>query len=316
VTILNNYNTDNEYVSSLNRSKISAKSQKRFYPDSILWLILKKTKELLSGIKAYAREIFVGRTFVKKIIFAKNSKIGKPALVIGGGPSCNNISPADLERFQTLGGEIFVVNHWNDNSNLSSIIPDHIVFSCPSTMNRKNMDEKQNRLQAYLLSNKKIKIYCPILRVKEISELTKSNNVVGFIDSEMRTFSNNIAPIFPRGYISNTLYKALGIALWFNYDQIYLIGMDNTYPRTIYSDVKNSVLNLEEHGGQDDEVLDFSELYSGIGDYLLEISYLFYDAKKFNKKNKIVNLDIYSLTDAFVKMPLSVWRTKLWKKYD
>lgn len=99
-----------------------------------------------------------------------------------------------------------------------------------------------------------------------------------------------------------TLYKALAYALWFGYKNIYILGMDNTYPRNLFSDKDNNILNLEIHSSTNDYVLDMTKLYGCIGDVLVEISQIFHDAKKFSNKS-IINLDPYSLTDAFKKSP-------------
>jgi hypothetical protein len=114
-------------------------------------------------------------------------------------------------------------------------------------------------------------------------------------------WSKNINPLFPRGYLSMTLYKALSLALWFDYDRIFVLGMDNTYPRNVYCDRRNRILNLEVHAGTEDYTADWGDVYGSMGDLLFELSHLFYDARKFAPNARIVNLDPYSLTDAFEK---------------
>jgi hypothetical protein len=101
-----------------------------------------------------------------------------------------------------------------------------------------------------------------------------------------------------------TLYKALSVAIWLGYDRIYVLGMDNTYPRNVYCDRDNRVLNLEIHAGREDYAADWSRLYRGVGDLIYELAYLFYDARKFAAAGRVVNLDPYSLTDAFPKVSI------------
>jgi hypothetical protein len=62
------------------------------------------------------------------------------------------------------------------------------------------------------------------------------------------------------------------------------------------------VLNLEVHAGREDYTADMGDLYGSVGDMLHELAYLFYDARKFARSDRIVNLDPYSLTDAFPKV--------------
>jgi len=98
-----------------------------------------------------------------------------------------------------------------------------------------------------------------------------------------------------------TLYKALAWGVYLGYSKIGLIGMDNTYPRNLYCDENNNVLNLETHAGKDDFVVDQSSLYPTMASALQELFLIFRDLERFPQRN-IVNLDRYSLTDRFKKV--------------
>ena len=156
-----------------------------------------------------------------------------------------------------------------------------------------------------MLKNVSVMIACPLERCSELSEIFGKERILGFADQELRMWTNNINPIFPRGYLSMTLYKALALAIWFNYRKIYIIGMDNTYPRNIYCDQNNKFMNHEIHSGVKDFLFDQSALYKSIGDGITEIAQIFYDVRKF-KNEKIINLDPYSLTDVFLKIDKSI----------
>ena len=67
----------------------------------------------------------------------------------------------------------------------------------------------------------------------------------------------------------------------------------------------NSILNLENHAGIKNSILDMTNLYGSFSDALIEISYLFKDIEKFSKFKNIYNLDIYSLTNVFKKFSFS-----------
>ena len=103
-----------------------------------------------------------------------------------------------------------------------------------------------------------------------------------------------------------TLYKALAMANWFGYQKIFVIGMDNTYPRDLYCDSQNKILMLENHTGEVDSVDDRSYMYDCVGDALAHLALLFFDAYKFSNA-KTRNLDPYSLTDAFKKVESRDW---------
>jgi len=160
------------------------------------------------------------------------------------------------------------------------------------------------RLKQYLLDNPTTKILCPIRRYNDISGTFGADRVMAFCDSDLRHWWSNVNPLFPRGYISMTLYKALAVASWLGYQKIFVLGMDNTYPRNVYCDRDNRILNLEVHAGRTDYVADIADLYGSMGDMVHELAYLFYDARKFAVNDRIVNLDPYSLTDAFPKVAI------------
>ena len=69
--------------------------------------------------------------------------------------------------------------------------------------------------------------------------------------------------------------------------------MDNTYPRNLYCDEQNHVLNLDIHAGLDDYATDQSALYPSIAECLRAIYILFKDLELFPSAG-VVNLDKYS----------------------
>ena len=158
------------------------------------------------------------------------------------------------------------------------------------------------------MANDSIIIACPIRRCGELSKRYGEHRVIGFVDSELRMWNKNLNPLLPRGYLSMTLYKSLALAIWFGYEKIFIIGMDNTYPRTVYCNLDNKFINHEIHAAGADFAVDMSGMYGTVGDGIVDISLLFYDARKFTREN-VINLDQYSLTDAFKKIPFEDWCT-------
>ena len=57
----------------------------------------------------------------------------------------------------------------------------------------------------------------------------------------------------------------------------------------------------ETHAGIDKEVVDFSRAYDGVAAYLSHLALMFHHLEYFSRPN-VVNLDIFSLTDAFPKV--------------
>lgn len=307
-----NYLRENEYILSLKRV-ISDGKERSYDIDSLRWIIKKKFSSLLSGLSTYLQEILKTRKTLLKTYLSKNIGVGRYALILGNGPSQGYLSLDDLKNFKQQKGDVFVINFWNENKLISNFIPDFLVISDPLTLSSFGEDIlgiKNTKLHSYLMKNEEIKILCPTLRSIELNEIYGLNRVLGFSDADLRLWTNNYCPILPRGYVSMTIFKALAMAHWFNYERIYVLGMDNTYPRNIYCDKENKFINHEVHSGADDFAIDFSRIYGTISDGLIEISYIFRDAYKF-KSDKVINLDEYSLTDAFKKINFRIWSQNL-----
>ena len=80
--------------------------------------------------------------------------------------------------------------------------------------------------------------------------------------------------------------------------------MDNTYPRDLYCDESNRVLNHEVHAGISDYACDQSDVYPTVAAAVYDIYRLFKDLELF-PNSSVYNLDSYSLTDRFKKVSFS-----------
>jgi hypothetical protein len=301
------YLAENRRVLSLERH-VHGGLNVRYWPSSAHWLILYKFQQYRFARKQYRHEKRVGARWLEALRGLEGSKAGRSALMIGNGPSQGYITGPILSRFLASGGEAFAVNYWQENATLSQVAPSYLVISDPFTLKKPAQGDpispKNLALHDYLMEHDHTKIVCPVARCDEIASQFGDERVVGFIDAELRWSSKSISPLKPRGYLSMTLYKALAMAIHLGYSKIFIIGMDNTYPRDIYCDENNRILRRETHAGADDWLLDVGGCYGGMGDLLVTISHLFYDLKKFRPAtSEILNLDPYSLTDAFPKAP-------------
>lgn len=302
------YIHENEYVHSLPVRIINGK--KIIYKNkSIFWLIKSKLSNLKDGLFFYIKELLVGyRDLVQTYRLKGNCKT-KYALVIGNGPTQGYLTQELLQEIKDHEIEVFAINFWNENEQLSKVVPDYFVISDPLTLKMGLSDDflyqKNKALLTYLTKSPQIQIFCPVRRCKELRELFGKERIHGFADAQLEYWTKNISPIFPRGYVGMTLYKSLAIAKWLGYEKIFVIGMDNTYPRNIYCDKDNRILNHEIHAKTSDFLADMTFIYPSIGDLLVVLSNLFYDAYLF--RGGVINLDPYSLTDAFEKIdaPLS-----------
>jgi hypothetical protein len=295
------YIEENQYLMSLPRM-VEEGNIRKYYPDSVLWLFFKKINSLRSVVRYFIQVISKWRWLRKTWKLMHRGEF-LDAIVIGNGPSQGYLDVMSLLDFKANGGEVICVNFWMDNEYICEVIPTYLVISDPLTLSLSVPDyikDKNERLLSYLLINASVIIVCPLERCEQLSAIFGNERILGFVDQELRMWTRNINPMYPRGYLSMTLYKALAVAIWFNYRKIYIIGMDNTYPRNIYCDQDNKVINHEIHAGDNDILADQSAIFSSVGDALTEVAQLFHDLQKF-KNDKILNLDPYSLTDVFKK---------------
>jgi hypothetical protein len=265
--------------------------------------------DLISGSVEYLKAMILGWREISKLSSIKGTKSDVRAIIIGNGPSQDFIKPEALQKFKKNGNDIHVINYWNENARLSSISPSHFITSDPYTLSETDykspdpdISKSNANLKAYLLNDPKITIAAPIWQTKYLKNVFGDNRVIGFVDGEMRALSSNTDPRFPRGYVSMTLFKALALAIHLGYKEIYLIGMDNTYPRDIYCDSNNHIFRRERHAGSPDYLVDFTPLLPSMAVQMQDIFNLFYDLQKCFVGSNVLNLDCYSLTDAFPKV--------------
>ena len=164
--------------------------------------------------------------------------------------------------------------------------------------------EKKNlstgELINYLKNDSSIKIIVPTAMIKELQEMGLKNQIYCFVDVEL-SILKGINPLFPRGYMSLTLYKALAWSIYLGYKSIGVIGMDNTLPRNIYNNQDNKVHAIANLAGIDDCLYDVSSHHSNVASYYYDVFKIFHHLEYFPNKN-IFNLDPYSLTDRFRKV--------------
>jgi hypothetical protein len=109
-----------------------------------------------------------------------------------------------------------------------------------------------------------------------------------------------VDPRYPRGYTSNTTFKAIALMLKVGYEKIYIMGLDYDYPRKMYLDESNHLFIREEHhyGSVD---IDHSNFYDSVGHALHWLSQDYWHLRKLSSP-KVVNVTKTSLIDAFARV--------------
>lgn len=293
------YLAENLAVSSLIREAHPDTTRRKSNPETLLWPIAEATKGLRNRI-VWKFGSLVKKWDTSKLDVLRNSGTGRAALLVANGPSQDFLDRGVLERFIADGHDLFLLNYFSENTKYAGLERFHYVTSDPLSL----VDEPHRKVLAPLANSEGL-FFCPFSEEKRWNEIVPGRQVVAFCDTQARVrfFSRRprISPIEPRTYGSWTALKALSIAHWMGFDVIYLIGLDNTYPREIFSDSMNSLLTLERHGGNHMYLADRTKSFSGVSDYLFEIYRLFRDLEEFSGI-PVVNLDPYSLTTVFPKL--------------
>ena len=234
----------------------------------------------------------------------RNSATGKSALILGAGPSANKLNVNTTGQFID---DIFVINGFNALELSKTLKPSFYGLSDPAHFANLKGERllERNQLIEYV-TNLGARLVLPHTMFN--SEIFRNSNPLYFDDRELHLFNRNISPLRPRSYCSNTIYKMLALACFMGYEKIYIIGIDNTNFYNYRGRIDN---RLSDIGGNTADkstdsksslIEDFEfEFTSGISGRMQSYAHLFGDLRFF-PKDRIINLDEFSLIDAFHKV--------------
>lgn len=256
----------------------------------------------LSRFRTYGAHIFdLLRTpsLFRDLSALESLYAGQKALVIANGPSQGFLKPGIVHDFIDNGGSVFTLNYFFRNPNLQNLPRFNFVTSDP------NWDEDNISAVRREMSFSEGFLFCPSSQVDSWETVSGNHEVMAFCDRQFRSASAakapQLAPTRPRSYGSMTALKALALSLWMGFDEIFVIGFDNTYPREIFSDERNRILSLESHSNEALVRRDRSRDWVSLSDYIFHLYLLFSDIEQFSNQ-RITNLDPYSLTTSFQKV--------------
>jgi len=272
-----------------------------YYPSAnILLIILYRIKLFLQSKYHFMKDYLSNQKEYKRVKKIYNTKKNKKAFVFANGPSINKI---DFKKVNNYNYDIFVVNKFFETEKTKDVNVTYHVFSDPRyfELNHRYYQTFNNSLK------KDHQIFLPFNYLSKF----KSNDpkFFGFCDVE-NFLSNNVDNIVrPRGYISMTAFKALSIALYMGYEEIYICGFDNNQYLEAKSDINNSLFYTNLHFykkevNDPDNRQDVKKDWSSNNGYLMYTEhFLFTHLDKFaqTKKSIIKNLDPESLCISFSK---------------
>ncbi len=275
-----------------------------YFQQFVKWIRVNYRDKLLDPFGNKRKQRF------RELMKLKNSGTGKECFILSGGPSINKLNPFKIKEYCELtGAETFCLNYFVNSAFAQDIDIDYWVLSDPRHF---DLDIKLTKL-AFKNANSIIKkgILASSLNIKKIKGQTNLP-LIEFNDvQDSNILSNSINPCYPRSYLNMTAYKTLAISIFFNYKRIYICGFDNTFARNLGCDRENNLYRISKHFYSKPNNLESRDYRLGqsvgekvrkrnVSDTYLAYSRLFSDLKKF-KNHPIINLDIDSLTDMFVK---------------
>ena len=249
----------------------------------------------------YILHIFLQRDELKRTKELKNTKKGKKCFVFANGPSMNLLDIKKIEKYQKTGFDVICVNSYIISDMAKTIVPNCYVLSDPASF---GIQTNYSTSEGIIIHKKIVKclnkLNIPVFIPVQYSNLSIINHHYIFNDFENR-FLRNIDPTKPRGYRTMTAYKALAIACYLGYDNIYICGFDNDYFKAISVDENNDVYIINKHHYDEGvKVRTTPGVGEGIGDILWEHYRLFKNLDLFKQFN-IINLNKNGLIDVFSK---------------
>ena len=234
----------------------------------------------------------------------KNSKFGKVALVLGSGPSLNSLNVDVLNDYID---DIFVINSFNQLDVAERVRPSFYGLSDPAHFGA--LSESQNMELAEILDYIESADATLILpHTAYRAQIFAGSSRIFFDDRERIFLNHNLGPLRPRSYGSTTIYKMLALATFMGYEEIFILGFDNTNflnyrgrPDNLLQDLGGATAS-RRNGLKSTFIGEYErEFTSGMAGRMQSYAHLFGDLHKFKKFN-IKNLDQFSLTDAFPKV--------------
>lgn len=179
-----------------------------------------------------------------------------PLIIMGNGPSLATNIENDLEQLRH--SDTLAVNFAANSPSFKILRPKYYVLADPHFF--KSTDDPnvrmlvENLVEATwpitLFVPKKSMVHPSLLDNPHLSvEFFSFNGFEGFKSAEHFAFDRKWGMPRPR----NVLIPSIMIGIWMGYKEIYLIGADHTWTRTLAVDDMNHVISIQPHFYKDNE---------------------------------------------------------------
>ena len=223
------------------RRHISAWPGYQQVPDTGLFHVYKlRLRAAATLISATVRETSEIRTRRRAIEAFRGSYQGD-VLILGNGPSVNNLTLAQIMRFQSNGGRILAMNGFLYSELSKQFLPDFYFVIDPAYWDSKNSEDAKLRkqLQIYLENTNS---NCLLVQTATAELLCPDHMNTLFVDGRsiagLKRWSE---PNRPWGLPSSVALAAISTMKYFGFKTIYFAGLDSSSYLNFFVDDLNQV---------------------------------------------------------------------------
>lgn len=208
-------------------------------------------KSKLAQLALWCYDLSRAHKSVMKTHAMRDAMVGKSILIVGNGPSAKTVPPKFIKDWQSGTNHLMTMNTMPFMDERDCVIPDFHVLADPKWKNF--LKEKPAEQEALIYrSNQKliqlgVNVWVPMNWVDDPRIKPVSKKLSFFSTRRLGRANKPTNVLLPPNSVAWTGVRALNIAVYLGYREIYLIGFDNTHFRTLAVNEKNEVVRNPEH---------------------------------------------------------------------
>ena len=209
-------------------------------PKYSIWVSIREIVNILHFITVFFSIKNITRIATWKLI--KKQKKRDRLVIISGGPSISerefNYLKKNRDRY-----DLMVLNYFTESDFSATIVPDYYVVSDPESLNsnQARLQAKSQKLRSYLKDFDGVLFHSDAVDANAID-----CQKVKFIDIESKLLGGCL-PWLPRAYRSNTSAKAIELALYLGFSDIYVFGFDYDFTSRLSYTIDKGIGVIDKH---------------------------------------------------------------------
>ena len=254
-------------------------------------MFLSQVKTVLIDILNIKRKIILAQAWKNQ----KKKRRDRDILIIANGPSFTTELAKNIIKNREY-FDVIAMNNYCLNNFSQELVPDYYLISDPENIETENIEYKKINIELNkYISKESIKYIAPYGKMWE----SIKKPYLQFNDSQNLS-SSNIDPVKPRGYRSNTAFKAIAISLALNYSKIFILGFDYEYPRKLIVSDTNKIF-LKNEFSFSEEKIDLSDSFDSVAHAINWWAQDYWHLRKLKSSN-VFNITKNSMIDIFQRM--------------